>query len=151
MIKKFKTNTRKFISVFFHPAFIYLTITGNIILITTTLLVHFLEKDVNPGMSSYLNSLWWGVSTITTVGFGDVVPITTAGRFLGMFLMMSGTILFITFTGVLSSYWLKEQVEDEISPIQKEIKTGEKEQLLIEAMLLSIDNRLKKLEEQIKK
>ena len=38
-------------------------------------------------------SLWWAVSTVTTVGFGDVVPKTTAGRFFALVPMLAGVTL----------------------------------------------------------
>lgn len=146
MLKLLKKETRKLRRAFFHPTFIYLSLVGTGILFTAALLVHFLEKDVNPLMADLLNCFWWGVSTITTVGFGDIVPITPAGRIIGIFLMYTGTVLFITFTGILVTLWTKEEVEKEISPIEKEMEKEEREQARIERKLNDILNRLDRLE-----
>jgi voltage-gated potassium channel Kch len=150
MLKLIKRESRKLGRAFLHPTFLYLIVVGNIILITATLLVHHLEKDVNPHMKSYMDSLWWGVSTITTVGFGDIVPVTFAGRVIGIVLMYIGTVLFITFTGLLVTWWMRGEVEKELVPIEKEVRKEEKEQVQIEKILQEIRDRLERLENKSK-
>jgi len=81
---------------------------------------------------------------------GDIVPITTVGRILGIGLMYTGTVLFITFTGILVSFWTKKEFAVEIEPIGKEIQLEEKEQARIEERLDEILARIKGLEERKK-
>lgn len=146
MLRLFHKEFRKLRRVITHPTFLFLTFAGNLLLIVATLAVYYFEAGVNPHVRGYFDILWWGVSTITTVGFGDVVPITTAGRTIGMALMYSGTVLFISFTGVLVSVWTEEEVEREIKPLEKEIEAGEKETERLERLLLDIRKRLDRLE-----
>lgn len=54
------------------------------------LTVYSLEYDQNSKMNSVGDGLWWALVTLTTVGFGDVVPVTGAGRFVGGILMLIG-------------------------------------------------------------
>jgi voltage-gated potassium channel len=150
MLKLIKRESRKLGRAFLHPTFVYLIVVGNIILVTATILVHHLEKGVNPHMKTYMDSLWWGVSTITTVGFGDIVPVTFAGRVIGIVLMYIGTVLFITFTGLLVTWWMRGEVEKELVPIEKEVRKEEKEQVQIEKILQEIRDRLERLENKSK-
>lgn len=136
------------IRAFLHPAFFYLVIIGNGILVAATLVVYQLEKGVNPHMTSYFDSLWWGVTTITTVGFGDTVPITAPGRWIGIGLMYTGTVLFISFTGMLVTHWLREEVEKELTPLEKEMLQELKAQVQIEKSLRRIEERLERLEKK---
>jgi len=64
-------------------AFIMVTLFGAIGL-------HILEHDVNPCINSSLDTLYWSLATVTTVGFGDIVAITPPGRMLSISLMIVG-------------------------------------------------------------
>ena len=144
--KLLKKESGQLWRAFFHPTFIYLTVAGNVLLILATTAVYFLERNVNPHMTTYFDCLWWGVSTITTIGYGDILPITFAGRVIAMGLMYSGTVLFITFTGVLLTFLTKEEVEKDLTPLEKEIRLEEKETARLEKLLKEINQRLDRLE-----
>jgi voltage-gated potassium channel len=48
------------------------------------------EVMVDSGINGFNNALWWAIVTVTTVGYGDIVPETTAGRLIGAALMLVG-------------------------------------------------------------
>ncbi len=149
MLKLFQRETKKLFKVFFHPTFIYLTIAGNGLLLLATFAVYELEKDIpNAQIKSYFDSLWWGVSTITTVGYGDALPQTSWGRVIGIALMYTGTALFISFTGFLLSMLTREEVEKEMAPLEKEIKVEELAQIRVDKTLKEILRRLHTLEKK---
>lgn len=149
--KIFKTETWKLLRTFSHPTFLYLTIVGNGILLLATTAVYFLETGPNSQIKSYFDSLWWGISTITTVAYGDILPQTFLGRLIGIALMYTGTVLFISFTGVLMTILMKEEVEEEIAPLKKEMRQEEKSQVKTETLLKEILDRLERLEKRSRK
>ncbi len=59
------------------------------------------------------DGLWWAASTITTVGYGDVVPASTEGRAIGLMLMFSGIALLAILTGSIAALLMSEDVEEE--------------------------------------
>jgi voltage-gated potassium channel len=65
------------------------------------------EKDVNDMVKNYGDAVWWGFITVTSVGYGDVFPKTTAGRLFGMALALCGMGLFSLVTAELSSNFFK--------------------------------------------
>ena len=63
------------------------------------------EHPTNPGFATFGNALWWGIVTLTTVGYGDIVPETTTGRVAGVFLMITGVATLGIISGTLASFF----------------------------------------------
>jgi voltage-gated potassium channel len=61
------------------------------------------EHPTNSGFATFNDSLWWGIVTLTTVGYGDIVPDTQKGRFAGVFLMLTGVATLGVISGTLAS------------------------------------------------
>jgi voltage-gated potassium channel len=148
MIRLLRKELRKLLLIFKHPTFIFLTVGGNSVLLAASYVLYLLEKGINPNINTYFDALWWGIATITTVAYGDIVPITFTGRLVGIVLIYTGTVLFVTFTGVILSLLMKEEVKTEMRPLEKEIRKEEKEQAHIEIRLTDIIKRLEKIEKR---
>jgi voltage-gated potassium channel len=65
--------------------------------------------------------VWWAVTTVTTVGYGDKYPTTVAGRVVAAGMMMLGIGLFGVLTASLSSFFLAQDQESELSRLQAEV------------------------------
>jgi len=55
------------------------------------------------------DAIWWAFVTITTVGYGDRYPVTTDGRIIAAFLMITGVALFGTFTGFIAAWFIGDK------------------------------------------
>jgi voltage-gated potassium channel len=64
------------------------------------------------GTSGLLDTLWWALVTITTVGYGDVVPHSTLGRAVGLILMVSGVVLVSLFTATIASIFVERKIKE---------------------------------------
>lgn len=84
------------------PVFIVLTFVGNSVIGLSAGLFFYFESGVNPKLRHYIDALWWSFSTATTTGYGDITPVTTEGKVLGIFLMLMGTALFAMYTGLFA-------------------------------------------------
>ena len=112
-----------------HPLFHFLTLVGNGFVVLGAIALYWLEKGTNPRLESMIDALWWAVATVTTVGYGDVFPVTPPGKIMGMFLMLFGTALFSSFTALFASILLEpefEEVEDEVRDLEAEVHRSEK-------------------------
>ncbi len=74
---------------------------GLVLLIAT--LVTLVERGHDSPIDSFSDALWWSIATVTTVGYGDVVPVTQAGRVFAYALMLGGIGLFGALTANLAS------------------------------------------------
>jgi voltage-gated potassium channel len=68
------------------------------------------------------DAVWWAVTTVTTVGYGDKFPTTVAGRLVAGGLMLLGIALFGILTASLSSFFLTQTQEDEVAQVHGELK-----------------------------
>lgn len=72
-------------------------------------LMYYAERDAQPqAFSSIPKAMWWAVVTITTVGYGDVYPITNVGRFIGSLVAIAGIASFAFPTAILGAGFLAE-------------------------------------------
>lgn len=79
------------------------------LLLCAATLIHWVEGEVQPdAFGSIPRSMWWALSTLTTVGYGDVVPITVAGRIVGGVVMILGLGMFALPVAILSSSFAQE-------------------------------------------
>jgi voltage-gated potassium channel len=69
------------------------------------------EHDINEAVSSPLDALWWGIVTMTTVGYGDVTPRTPEGRLAAATLMVLGIGLFSAVTATVTSFMLADRTD----------------------------------------
>jgi voltage-gated potassium channel len=68
------------------------------------------ERLVDPGtFDNVWLGMWWAIQTVTTVGYGDVVPGSTVGKVIATFMMLGGLSLFAVVTGAITSAFVAER------------------------------------------
>lgn len=86
-----------------------------IILILSSLFIYYAEHDAQPDQfENAFSGLWWAVATLTTVGYGDLYPVTPLGRFLGAVIAILGIGMVAVPTSILSAGFL-EALEKQVS------------------------------------
>jgi voltage-gated potassium channel len=75
-----------------------------LLLILSSSLMYLIENKVQPDtFSSIPATMWWGIATLTTVGYGDMYPITPLGKFFGAIVAILGIAMFALPAGLISS------------------------------------------------
>ncbi|MDO4686092.1 MAG: ion channel [Corynebacterium sp.] len=90
---------------------LYTVITTALILLIGSLTLYAAERNVaDSAVVTYWDALWWSIVTVTTVGYGDIAPVTVEGRLAASLLMVGG----IGLVGVVTASavsWLAQQIE----------------------------------------
>ncbi len=81
-----------------------------LIMVVSSLLMYSCEHDAQPEVfRNAFSGLWWAVATLTTVGYGDIYPVTVAGKVLGAVIALSGVGVVAIPTGIITSGLLEGQ------------------------------------------
>jgi voltage-gated potassium channel len=85
-----------------------------IILITViaAILIEIFESRYNNAFSSFWDSVWWVIVTITTVGYGDKIPVTPFGKIIGVIIMFIGIALLSVVTATISSILVTRKIKE---------------------------------------
>ena len=80
-----------------------------VVLLCAAVLAYLLERHAQPGaFGTVPKAMWWTITTLTTTGYGDVIPVTAAGRVLAGLVMMAGIMVFALWAGILATGFSQE-------------------------------------------
>lgn len=89
-----------------------LLIACSVLSIFFGLIIVPIERDAgNLTMLSPIDGLWWSIQTLTTVGYGDVVPVTAIGRMIGAVMQLIGAVMFGSLIAIISTSMSRRQEE----------------------------------------
>jgi voltage-gated potassium channel len=78
-----------------------------------------------------IDALWWNIVTLATVGYGDKYPVTTAGRVIGVIVIVVGVGLFSALTSFLAHWFLRSRATDEQPPASHNVEIQNLNQLTV--------------------
>lgn len=102
---------------------IHLIIAAGLVILVGTIVEYNIESKVpNTQIKTYLDSLWWCVATVTTVGYGDIVPVSNLGRIVAIFYMFFGiSMISLLFFVITNSVYRRRYDKVEIEQRQEQL------------------------------
>ena len=113
-----------------------------LVIIFGSFLFFLVEHSVNPEVPNYESAIWYSFVSMATVGYGDIVPITFAGRIIGALLILTGMAYVSLVTATLALIFIEEFRKDSN-------KTKEKIQKVIQKRTLSYEKKIDELLEKV--
>lgn len=94
LVRSIRASLAK-ILVFMLFVLLLVTILGSV--------MYLIEGRINPNFSSIPKAIYWAIVTLTTVGYGDITPVTAAGQFISTVVMLLGYSIIAVPTGIISA------------------------------------------------
>lgn len=98
---------------------------ASVIMLWSSIGIYLLESGVNKNINSLGDAFWWSIVTTSTVGYGDISPVTVGGRVIAAFLMFTGIGVLGALTANLANHWadyFEHQEESAQNRVRVEIK-----------------------------
>lgn len=80
------------------------------------------ESDANGPIKDLPDAIWWAMTTVTTVGYGDTYPVTPEGRAIGVMLMLVGIGVFGTVTASVAAFFVEASENTELAEIRETLQ-----------------------------
>jgi voltage-gated potassium channel len=127
-------------------------IVAALVVVLGSLAAYRAEHPANPEYATVGDALWWGIVTLTTVGYGDIVPKTEAGRLAGVAIMFTGIAVLGVLSGSLAAmFHLDEDADDQPQTAGADRPSFDAELAALQADLRAIEVRLGELAELARK
>jgi voltage-gated potassium channel len=131
---------------------IHLIIAAGLVILVGTIVEYNIESKVpNSEIKTYLDALWWCVATVTTVGYGDVVPVSNLGRIVAIFYMFFGiSMISLMFFVITNTVYRRrydkieiEQRQQQLNQLKNELMSRLSDIEVKQAKCLDIINQMK--------
>ena len=103
-------------------AFLAATLLALLLIVCSSIAVLQFEMHAEGNIETAQDAMWWAVTTMTTVGYGDRYPVTAEGRAVAVVLMAAGVGVFGTFSGLVASWFLQptaQETDTELADIRR--------------------------------
>lgn len=110
---RYAKSINQFVEVLSNKRFELMTLLFLVIFMVMTagISIYVLEEKINPNINSLFDAVYWALVTVSTVGYGDISPVTVAGRAISMLVIIGGIAMLSFATSVIVSAFSEKLAE----------------------------------------
>ena len=120
-------------------------ITGAVV-VGAAAVMSAVEEGSEGNITSFGDALWWAVTTVTTVGYGDTFPVTPVGRGVAALLMVAGIALFGVLTANIATFFIEQDQAAEPDPVTERLDEVLRRLEPMDEVLLRLERLERRLE-----
>ena len=98
-----------------------LVVGGLLVLLSAWTVPMFERAYPEANIKTFGDGLWWAIVTVTSTGYGDLVPVSAGGKFIGTILMISGIALFSTAVALIASFYAHRRYMRDTKRVDQEL------------------------------
>ncbi|MDP2633063.1 MAG: potassium channel family protein [Candidatus Curtissbacteria bacterium] len=124
------------------------------VIISSSLILKFESGYSESQIKTVNDAIWWSAVGVSTIGIGNIVPVSDSGRYLTIFLMVVGVIVFSVITAKIASIFTEEEVREDLDHDLKiiegdlhKVEKGIEGELAVEDKV--VEDKLDKLEKEV--
>ena len=125
----------------------YATVILLLVLIIGSFIFFIVERSVNPEVPNYESAMWFSIISMTTVGYGDIVPVTLVGRIIGVIIILTGMGYVSLVTATLAYSFIdlfRKESNKAVNKVEKRVMTYEDK---IDELLVKVDKLESKIDD----
>ncbi len=125
----------------------YATVILLLVLIIGSFIFFIVERSVNPEVPNYESAMWFSIISMTTVGYGDIVPVTLLGRLIGVIIILTGMGYVSLVTATLAYSFIdlfRKESSKAVNKVEKRVMTYEDK---IDELLVKVDKLETKIDD----
>jgi voltage-gated potassium channel len=92
------------------------------VIIAGALGFHYFEFGKNANVKTFFDSVWWAIVTTTTIGYGDIYPVTTGGRIVAIILIFTGISALGAFIAAVDAYFINKNRKEILKKIEEKME-----------------------------
>lgn len=104
----------------------YVVLAFALFVLVSAFLIWQIESQQGGAIRDFGDALWWSVITVTTIGYGDVIPATSMGKIFGALIALFGILLFMVLVARLTAFFVRsgeiKEVERHLDQIERKLK-----------------------------
>ena len=123
--------------------------TLSLIMLAYMFLSAYILLKIDSGFHTMFDALWYNIVTISSVGYGDITPVTYQGKLIGIFTIILGVLFISIFTAAMSGHYMQKPEQETRKALEKSYEEARQENIKLSEKINNLEENFENLNEKI--